>query len=67
MPIIYMVGQCIHTYLMQILKIDNKITIDQILQDSATSMFGYIVECDLTFPKHLHDKFRPNFRHGMNQ
>ena len=40
-------------------KIDDTITIDQILQHSDTSMFGYIVECDLTLPKHLHDKFKP--------
>ena len=58
MLITYMVGQCLNTYLIKTFKFDNKITIDQILQHSDTSYYGFIVECDLEFPKHLHNKFK---------
>jgi len=40
------------------LKLYNDITLDRILNLSDDSEQGCIVECDLHFPRHLHDKFK---------
>ena len=39
-------------------KLNNDITLETILNTADNDNIGYIVECDLTFPKHLHDKFK---------
>ena len=46
MRIIYTVG------------LDNDTTLEKILNTADDANIGYIVECDLTFPKHLHEKFK---------
>ena len=38
--------------------IHNDISLYDVLNTSGENDTGYIVECDLTFPKHLHDKFK---------
>ena len=38
------------------IKLNNDITLETILNTADNDDIGYIVECDLTFPKHLHDK-----------
>ena len=43
---------------MSIIKLNNDITLETILNTDDEYRIGYIVECDLTFPKHLHDKFK---------
>ena len=40
------------------IKLNNDITLAIILNTADNDDIGYIVECDLTFPKHLHDKFK---------
>ena len=37
---------------------DEDIDLSKILNTPDDHNHGYIVECDLTFPKHLHDKFK---------
>ena len=34
-------------------KIDNTISLDKVLKTADENNIGYIVECDLKFPKHL--------------
>ena len=38
--------------------LNRDITLETILNTGDNDDIGYIVECDLTFPKHLHDKFK---------
>ena len=38
------------------IKLNNNIKLETILNTADNDDIGYIVECDLTFPKHLHDK-----------
>ena len=40
------------------LKIDNTIPLDQVLETPDDSQTGYAIECDLTFPRELHEKFK---------
>ena len=40
------------------IKQNTDITLESILNTGDNDDIGYIVECDLTFPKHLHDKFK---------
>ena len=40
------------------IKLNNDITLETILNTDDNDDIGYIVEGDLTFPKHLHDKFK---------
>ena len=40
------------------LKFEEEIDLSRILATADESHTGYIVECDLRFPKHLHDKFK---------
>jgi hypothetical protein len=40
------------------LKIDNDIDIKDILSTADNSAVGYIVECDLKFPKEIYDKLK---------
>jgi len=37
---------------------DEKVTIKEVLETADDNIVGYIVECDLSFPKELHDKFK---------
>jgi hypothetical protein len=39
-------------------KINTEITIDEVLKTSDDSKNGYVVECDLHFPKHIHEKLK---------
>ena len=40
------------------IKFDNNISLETVLSTSDESETGYILECDLTFPVELHDKFK---------
>jgi hypothetical protein len=40
------------------LKFEENKTIDEVLETADNSKIGYIVECDLSFPVELHDKFK---------
>ena len=42
----------------QKIKIDNSIKLDRIVRAPDDVVVGFIVECDLECPKHLHDKFK---------
>ena len=38
--------------------LDNSITIEEVLNTADDNPFGFIVECDLTFPVEIHDKLK---------
>ncbi len=40
------------------LKFENNITLENILETSDNNDVGYYVECDLSYPEELHDKFK---------
>ena len=40
------------------IQFDTKVKLKNILNTADNSKTGYIVECDLHFPEHLHDKFK---------
>ena len=40
------------------IEINNDITIDEVLETPDDNKWGYIVECDLRFPKEIHDKLK---------
>jgi len=39
-------------------KINKEITIDEILNTSDENETGYVIECDLHFPSHIHEKLK---------
>ena len=40
------------------IKIDSNIKLDRILRTPDDAVVGFIAECDLKCPKHVHDKFK---------
>ena len=39
-------------------RINTEVTIEQVLETTDDNEYGYVVECDLHFPKEIHDKLK---------